>query len=89
MSSWQGNDRQMAPNSDFKLKFSERPLRVAGVFLFQFGVVWEVWLPGVTYLKLKIGNLKTRSVALTGQRQKNDVRQQPQINFNFLKVIWI
>ena len=41
------NDRKMTSYSNFKLRFSERSLDVIRGFLFQFGVIWKVWLPGV------------------------------------------
>ena len=53
----------MNPQSNFKLRFSERSLDVVRGFLFQFGgVTWEVWLPGVLIL-LKVGHCKARNVA--------------------------
>ena len=39
-----GNDRKMTPHSNFKVRFFEKPLDVVGGLLFQFGVLWKVWL---------------------------------------------
>ena len=38
MSVWPENDRKMTSHSNFKLRFSEKPLDVVRRFLFQFGV---------------------------------------------------
>ena len=39
MSDWPGNDRKMTSHSNFKLRFSERPLDEVRGFLFQFVVI--------------------------------------------------
>ena len=53
----------------FKLRFSKRPLDLVRGFLFEFGVIWEVWLSWVL-LWLKIGHCKARNVRLATQRRK-------------------
>ena len=47
MSDWPENDKKMTSYSNFKRIFSERSLDVFRGILFQFDVIWEVWLPGV------------------------------------------
>ena len=72
-----GNDRKNDVQNNFKLRFSKRSLDLVKGFLFQFGVIWEVWLP-VVIIQVKNGHCKTRNIRLAGQRQKNDVTQQIQ-----------
>ena len=57
MSNWPGNGRKVTSHNNFKLRFSERSLDVVRGFLFQFGLIWKVWLPEVI-IYLKIGILK-------------------------------
>ena len=70
MLDWPGNDRKMTSHSIFKLSFFERSLDLVRGFLFQSGVIWDVWPPGVI-IWLKMWHLK-----LAGKRLKNDVTQQ-------------
>ena len=46
MSDWPGSNGKMTSHSNLKLRLSEASLDVVRGFLFQFGVIWEVWLPG-------------------------------------------
>ena len=86
MPNWPDNDRKMTSHSNFKIKLSERSLHLVRGFLFQFGVIWEVWLPWVL-IWLKIGHCKARNVRLAGQRRKNDVTRKLEGKI-FWKVFW-
>ena len=76
-SDWLGNDRKRTSDSNFKLRFSKRPLDLIRGFWLEVDVIWEFWQP-LVIMYVKIGNCKTRNVRLTGQRQKNDVTYQLQ-----------
>ena len=76
------NNRKMTSHSNFKVKFSERPLDLVRGSSFQFYVISEVWLPWVL-IWLKIGHCKARNVKLAGQRRKNGVTQHLQS-----KIFW-
>ena len=45
MSDLPDNEKKMTPHSNFQLRFSETSLDVIRGFLFQYGVIGEVWLP--------------------------------------------
>ena len=47
MSEWPGNEGNITSHNNFKLRFGERCLDLVRGFLFQFGVILEVWLPVV------------------------------------------
>ena len=47
ISDWPSNDGKMTSHNNFKLRFSRRSLDLVTGFLFQFGVIWEVWPPWV------------------------------------------
>ena len=47
MSDWRSNEIKIFWKIFCKLRFSERPLDIVRERLSQFGVVLEVWLPGV------------------------------------------
>ena len=79
ISHWQGNGRKMTSHSNFKLKFFKRFWDVITGFMFQVGVIWEAWFPGVI-IQLKVDYLKRSNITLAGQRRKNDVTEQIQIN---------
>ena len=72
-----GNSRKMTLRSNFKIKFSERPLDVLRRFFLQFGVILDVWLARVI-LQLKVGRPKRWNIPFAGQGRKNDVTQQLQ-----------
>ena len=72
-----GNSRKMTLRSNFKTKFSERPLDVLRGFFLHFGVILDAWLARVI-LQLKIGRPKRWNVPFSGQGRKNDVTQQLQ-----------
>ena len=76
MSDWPGNDGEMTSLSNFKLRFSKRPLDLVRDFLFQFGLISEVWLPWVR-IWVKIGHCKARNVRLAG----NDGKMTRHSNF--------
>ena len=44
---WSVNDVKMTSHNNFKLRFSGRSLHLVTGFLFQFGVISEIWLPVV------------------------------------------
>ena len=77
MSDWQGSDGKITSHSNLKLRFCEKSLVLVRGFLFQFGVIWEVWGSEVI-IYLNNGYLKRRNVALAGQLHRNDVTQQLQ-----------
>ena len=64
---WQGNYGKMISNSNFKLKFSKRSWDIVSGFLLEFGVILQVWPPGVLN-KFKFSHSKTRNVELASQR---------------------
>ena len=76
MSDCPGNNGEMTSQKNFKPRFSSRSLDLVRRFLSQFGVILEVWLPGVR-----------RNVALTGQRKKNDVTEN--FKLRVLRGLWI
>ena len=82
MSDWKGNDEKITSHSNFKLKFSKKPLDLTADFLFQFGLIWEICFAWVL-LWLKIGHCKARNVKLTGQWRRNDVMKWLQT-----KIFW-
>ena len=47
MTDWPNNDGKMTSHSNFKLGFYNGLSNTDRGFLSQFGVIWEVWLPGV------------------------------------------
>ena len=69
MSGWPGNDGKMTSQNNFKLRFLERSLDLVRDFLFQFGLIGEVWLP-VVIISVKNGHCKTRNGRLAGQRRR-------------------
>ena len=47
MPNWPGKNGKMTSHSNFKLRFSKKPLDLVGGFSFEFGVIGEVGLPVV------------------------------------------
>ena len=59
ISHWQSNGRKMMSHSNFKLKCFKRFWDEIRGFMFQVGVIWEAWFPGVI-IQLKVTTLKER-----------------------------
>ena len=76
MLNWLGNNGKMPWHTNFKITFSKRFLDLVRTFLFQFGVIWEVWLP-LLIIWLKIGHCKAKNVKFPG----NDGKKTWQSNF--------
>ena len=50
MSDWPGNDRKITSHSNFKLRFSGKPLDIVRGFLFQFGAILRSLVKGGNHL---------------------------------------
>ena len=67
----------MTSHNNFNTRFSKRSWDVVRDLLFEFDLIYVVWLPGVL-IYLEIGHCKIRNVGFAGQQRNDDVIKQLQ-----------
>ena len=79
MSDWLGNDGKRTWHNNFELRFLKKSLDLVRGFLFQFSLIWEVWLP-LVIIWVKNDHFKIKIVDWPGIDEEMTSHSNPRLS---------